>query len=212
MSPTVAEEARRVIDRVAMRTAESLTGARREAGFARIPVEIKDMIYECTDRGNQFISRMTRVSLDPSQVSSYRARVDRMGEDIMVMYREASAVRVAAAARSGVKSHLDAAGTKGAVAVADQVADMTQLARFAAREPGRNEADKRILAEAVAIRDILGGSGSLCIASYDEGFFAPMHLRGGGVSRPVVDMIQKRFGITCGSPRDIWSLCPGHAD
>ncbi len=59
------------------------------------------------------------------------------------------------------------------------------------------------------MRDILGGSEPLCIASYDEGFFAPMRLRGGGVSRPVVDMIQERFGITCGSPRDVWALCSG---
>ena len=60
-----------------------------------------------------------------------------------------------------------------------------------------------------SMRDILGGSEPLCIASYDEGFFAPMRLRGGGVSRPVVDMIQERFGITCGSPRDVWALCSG---
>ena len=200
LSPTVAEEARRVIDRVLMRIARSLTGAHREAGFACMPVEIKDMIYECTDRGNQLLSRMTQVGLDPSQVSSYRARADSMGEDIMVMYRAASAVRAAAAARSGVESRPGAAAGRGA--------DLAQLARFAAREPGKNEADKRILAEAAAIRDILGVSGSLCIPSYDEGFFAPMRLHGGGVSRPVVDMIRKRFGITCGSPRDIWSL-PG---
>ena len=59
------------------------------------------------------------------------------------------------------------------------------------------------------MRDILGGSEPLRIASYDEGFFAPVRLRGGGVSRPVVDMIQGRFGITCGSPRDVWALCSG---
>ena len=64
------------------------------------------------------------------------------------------------------------------------------------------------------MRDILGGSEPLRIASYDEGFFAPMRLRGGGgggggVSRLVVDMIQERFGITCGSPRDVWALCSG---
>ena len=60
------------------------------------------------------------------------------------------------------------------------------------------------------MRDILGGSEPLRIASYDEGFFAPMRLRGGGgVSRPVVDTIQERFGITCGSPRDVWALCSG---
>lgn len=99
MSPAVAEEARRVIDRAAMRTAESLTGARREAGFARMPIEIKDVIHECTYRGSQLVSRITRVSLDPSQVSSCRARADGMGEDIVVMRREASAARAAAAAR-----------------------------------------------------------------------------------------------------------------
>ena len=70
--------------------------------------------------------------------------------------------------------------------------------------------DKRILAEAASIRDIVGGgSESVCIASNDMGIFAPLALRDGRVSRPIVDMIRDRFAITCGSPRDIGALCAG---
>ncbi len=47
---------------------------------------------------------------------------------------------------------------------------MPQLCRFAAREPGRNEADGKMLAEAAAIRYILGGSGPLCIAPHARDF------------------------------------------
>lgn len=47
---------------------------------------------------------------------------------------------------------------------------MSQLCRLGAREPGRNEADGKMLAEAAAMRDILGGSGPPRIAPYARDF------------------------------------------
>ena len=68
--------------------------------------------------------------------------------------------------------------------------------------------DKKILAEAAAIRDVIKDrSERLCIASNDTGIFAPLRLRGGQESRPIVDMIRDRFGIECGLPRTIRTLC-----
>ena len=86
--------------------------------------------------------------------------------------------------------------------------DMAQYEGFLMREPLGNRMDKRILAEAAAIRDnVHGGSERFCIASNDMGIFAPLGLPGGRVSRPIVDMIYGRFGITSGLPHEIRALC-----
>lgn len=207
MSPTVAEEVRRVVKRAAVHIVNNSAVARR-VGYTTRSTEVKDMIYGCANRARQFVTQMTLVYPDTSQVAPYRVKANKMGEDIMAAYKAASAARATDTTLGARERRSSAAGADSGVAGStDQEANMPQLCKFAAREPGRNEADKKILAEAAAIRDILGGSESLCIASYDEGFFAPERLHGGGVSRPIVDMIQERFAITCGSPRDVWALC-----
>ena len=153
---------------------------------------------------------MTRYDPPPPVVEQHLAEVDKMVEEIRRRHGDMAAGPTAKFPCDAHGMAADAAmpGAGRAAAGPGRI-DAAQYERFLARGPAGNTMDKRILAEAASIGDTVGGSERMCIASNDMGIFAPLVLRDGQVSRPIVDMIHDRFEITCGSPRDIWALCAG---
>ena len=208
ISPTVASEVHRVARRAATRAIRKAVGPhaiKSEAGFA----EMYQMRDACVKQASRFVSSMTLYDPPPSLVEAYHGEVDKMVGEIGNRYAgilAELAARQAAGAQAGPAGagHLGA----GRAWVWPGQYDLAQYERFLMREPLGNTMDKRILAEAAAIRNMVdGGSERFCIASNDMGIFAPVGLPGGRESRPIVDMIHDRFGITSGLPRTIRTLC-----
>ena len=210
VSTTVAREVDRVARRAATRVVNvafgTQYGRKQRGGF----LDADDTINDCVDKSHRLVSSMTRYDPPPSVVEQHLAEVDEMVEEIGRRYGDMAAGPAARIPRDARGMAADAAMPGGGRAAAEPGRiDAAQYKRFLGREPAGNTLDKRILAEAVSIRDTVGGSERMCIASNDMGIFAPLVLRGGQVSRPIVDMIRDRFAITCGSPRDIGALCAG---
>ena len=185
--PTVAVEVARVTRRAASRAV--LNAFREQCGKKGWygTAEMDRMITTCVDRSILLVSSMTRCDPPPHMVEVHLADVDKMAGEIRRRY--------------------------GDMAAESLQSDAAQFERFLQREPAKNSMDERILAEAASARDIFcagrDGPEELCIASNDMGIFAPLTLRDGRVSRPIIDMIRDRFAITCGLPRDIRALCTG---
>ena len=181
-------------------------GKKHGGGFP----ETDTAINYCAAQSHLLVSSMTRYDPHPSAVEQHLAEVDEMVEEIKRRYGAMPAGPTTRLRRDahGVAAGAAVSGAGRAAAEPGRI-DAAQYERFLAREPAGNTMDKRILAEVASIGDIVGGPESMCIASNDMGIFAPLVLRGGRVSRPIVDMIRDRFAITCGSPRDIWALCTG---
>ncbi len=167
------------------------------------------MIAKCVGQASRYVLSMTPYDLPPSLVEAHLAEVDKIVEEIGKRRAELLAElasRQAAGAQAG-PAGAERLGAGRTLAWPGQD-DLAQYERLLKREPLGNTKDKRILAEAAAIRDIVpDGSGRFCIASNDMGIFAPVGLPGGRESRPIVDMIHDRFGITSGLPRTIRTLC-----
>ena len=209
VSPTVAGEVQRVARRAATQAVRKNTDIQRakttEAKFS----EMDSIITKCVNQSSRFPSSMTPYDLPPSLVEARHAEVDKMVEAIETAYTGMLAERAARQAAGTQAGPAGAArpGADRSLARPEQD-DLAQYERFLRREPLGNTGDKRILAEAIAIRDdVSDGSERFCIASNDMGIFAPLVLRGGRESRPIVDMIQDRFGITSGLPSVIRTLC-----
>lgn len=147
-------------------------------------------------------------------VEAELVEVDKMTRDIEKSYWDIASRPAVFPPRSVPGGLAGGAGFGAERAAMEPVRDdLAQYKRFLKREPHGNTMDKRILAEAAAMRDAnKGGPERLCIASNDMGFFAPLRLRGGRESGPIVDMIRGRFGIECGRPSAIRALCTGAQD
>ena len=208
VSPTVASEVHRVVRRAATRAIDKVVGVHAIKSKAEFAETIR-MRDACVEQSSRFLSSMTLYDLPPSLVEANLAEVDKMVEEIGKRRAELL-VELASRQAAGAQAGPAGAGRLGAgrALVWPGQYDLAQYERFFVREPLGNTMDKRILAEAITIRDIIpGGSGRFCIASNDRGIFAPLGLRGGRESRPIVDMIHDRFGITSGLPSAICALC-----
>ena len=209
VSPTVAGEVRRVARRAAARAVGRAIGVRHAKKSNVEFAEMRRVADQCVEQSSRFISLMTLYNPHPSLVEVRLAEVEKMVEEIKKRHVEilsgGTDNRVTGASNVSI-----GAGCSGAVrdmAGRDQN-DLAQYERFLKREPAGNTMDKKILAEAAAIRDIVHDeSERFCIASNDMGIFAPLGLRDGRVSRPIVDMISDRFAIMCGLPRAVRMLC-----
>ena len=154
---------------------------------------------------------MTRYDPHPALIEAKLVEVGKMVDDVMKRYHNMTAKSIGFSA-CGAPGNPVYVADSGAVQAAAKTAqnDLAQYERFLKREPSKNTMDKRILAEAAVIRDDIHGSRErLCIASNDTGIFAPLRLRGGYESAPIVGMIRDRFAIECGRPSTIRALCTG---
>ena len=208
VSPTVAGEVQRVARRAAIRAIRKAVGSHAIKGKAEF-VETLLMRDTCVNQAHRLVSSMTRYNPPLSLIEANLAEVDKMVEEIGKGHAELLAEQ---AARQAAGAQAWPAGAARLGASRDLAwpgqDDLAQYERLLRREPLGNTGDKRILAEAAAIRNMVGGrSERFCIASNDMGFFAPLGLPGGRVSRPIVDMIHDRFGITSGLPSVIRTLC-----
>ena len=208
VSPTVAGEVRRVARRAATQAVHKNTAIQQAKKTGVEFTEMRRMIVKCVGQASRFLSSMTPYDPPPSLVEAYHGEVDKMVGEIGTTYTGMLAERAARQA-AGMQTGPAGAARLGADWALDWPEDdLAQYKRFLRREPLGNTKDKRILAEAAAIRNMVGGrSGRFCIASNDMGIFAPVGLPGGRESRPIVDMIHDRFGITSGLPRTIRTLC-----
>ena len=173
--------------------------------------EIDKAVEKCVDQSHLFVSSMTRYDPHPSMVKAHLAGVEDMVEEIKRRHAEMTTTAATRSQRTGPGKPAPAAGHWTGPDAAEPGRHLVaQYERFLKREPAGNTMDKRILAETASIRDIVGGGPErFCIASNDMGIFAPLLLRGGRTSSPIVDMIRDRFAITCGFPRDIREMCAG---
>ena len=181
VTPTVASEVQRVARRAATHAVRKNMDMQRaktaEAKFS----EMDSIITKCVNQSSRFLSSMTPYDPPPSLVEARHAEVDKMVEGIETAYTGMLAEQ---AARQAAGTQIGPAGA--ARLGADRVLawpeqdDLAQYERFLRREPLGNTGDKRILAEAATIRNMVDGrSGRFCIASNDTGIFAPLGLRGG---------------------------------
>ena len=209
VSPTVAGEVRRVARRAATQAVHKNTAIQQAKKTEATFTEMGRIIDKCVGQSFRFVSSMTPYDPPPSLVEAHHAEVDKMVGEIGKRHAELLAelaARQAAGAQAGPLG-AERLGSGRALVWPGQD-DLAQYERFLMREPLGNTKDKRILAEAISIRDIVPDvSGRFCIASNDRGIFAPLGLPGGRESRPIVDMIHDRFGITSGLPRTIRALC-----
>ena len=211
VSPTVAYEVGRAVWRAAARAAR--TAFRIPHGkinMSEFP-EVARVIDNCVNRPHVPVSSMTRYDPPLPMVEAYLAEVDKMTGEIRRRYGDMAAGTTACFPRGAHGEPVDAATPGvGRDTAESWQSGAAQYKRFLRREPAGNTMDKRILAEAASIRDMICGGRAgpevLCIASNDMGIFAPLVLRAGRVSRPIVDMIRDRFAITRGFPRDIGML------
>ena len=209
VSPTVAGEVHRVARRAATQAVRKNTDIQRAKKTGVEFTEMRRMIAKCVGQASRYVSSMTPYDPPLSLVEANHAEVDKMVEEIRTAYTGMLAEQAARQAADMQVGPAGAArpGADRSLAWPEQD-DLAQHERFLKREPLGNMGDKRILAEAITIRDYVSdGSGRFCIASNDMGIFAPLVLRGGRESRPIVDMIQDRFGITSGLPSVIRTLC-----
>lgn len=210
-SPTVIGEVYRVTRRAATQaTHRAFTKQCVKKGGVWVS-EMGRIVEHCVNESFRLVSSMAKYDLHPFSVEAKLVEVDKMTEDIKKRYRD-TALETAFGSPNGVPGSPGGSVGSGAEQAAAGFGqdDASQYERFLRREPTGNTMDKRILAEAVAIRDGISGKAErLCIASNDMGIFAPLRLRGGRESGPIVDMIRDRFGIECGLPRTIRTLCTG---
>ena len=209
VTPTVASEVQRVARRAATHAVRKNMDMQRAKTAEAKFTGTGRAIDKCVEQSFRYVSSMTRYDPPPSLVESNLAEVDKMVEEIGKRRVEILAERAARQAAGTQAGPAGAArlGAGRALAWPEQD-DLAQYERFLRREPLGNMGDKRILAEAITISDdVPDGSGRFCIASNDMGIFAPVGLPGGRESRPIVDMIQDRFGITSGLPSVIRTLC-----
>ena len=179
--PTVREEM----------TYERLVHTARETwDERRISPEVRRMIYD--DENN----RLHNIDVQKEGLLNYLDEMNLEGNDLEINLE--NVVRMS----SDLRSRYDNAS------VSEQ-SKLEQLCKFINNH--RNDADERILAEAITIKQRLtdrGGAPLLLPASFDTGFFSPRP----GVNRSdeVTREIFERFEITCDFPHIIRRIVEDH--